>query len=148
MTRTLTPCTNRLPQLFDFEAAFPKWMGEMFGPEADFGREGKFLPAANVTETDKAFEVAVELPGLKPEHVKVEMHDGALFVTGEKHEEQEEQGKTFHRMERRAGSFRRVFALPTAVDENAIEARFADGVLHVTLPKTQEAAPKKIEIKT
>lgn len=145
MTRTLQPWTNRLPRFFETE--FPKWMGEVFGPEMEFGREDRFLPAANLSETDKAFELAVELPGMKPENVKVEMHDGNLVVTGDKHEEQEEQGKTFHRIERRSGSFRRVFALPAAVDENAIDAHFAHGVLKVTLPKTPEAAPKKIEIK-
>jgi HSP20 family protein len=144
MTRTLQPWTNRLPRLFEMD--FPKWMSEVF-PEVEFGREDKFLPAANLSETDKAFELHVELPGMKPEDVKVEMHDGNLVITGEKHEEQEEQGKTFHRLERRSGSFRRVFPLPAAVDENAIDARFADGVLKITLPKTEEAAPKKIAIK-
>ena len=149
MTRTLTPWTTRLPRLMDFENDFPRWMTEVFGPENGlFGREGKFLPEANLIETDKAFEVTVELPGMKPEDVKVEMKKDGLWITGEKREEKEENGKTYHRMERRAGMFRRVFAVPTDVVEDKIDARFTDGVLKVVLPKAERVAPKQIEVKT
>ncbi len=148
MTRTLTPWTTRMPRLFDVEGEWPKWMTEAFGPEAGFfGREGKFLPEANVTETEKAIEVSLELPGLKPEEVKLEFHDGALWVTGEKKEEKEEKGKTFHRVERRTGMFRRAFAMPTEIEEAKVEAKFDGGVLTITLPKAERAAPKKIQIK-
>jgi len=148
MTRTLTPFATRLPRLLDFETEFPKWMAEVFGPEAGmFGREGKFLPEANIMETDKAVEVTVELPGMKPEEVKLEIKDGTLLVTGEKKEEKEEKGKTFHRVERRAGMFRRAFALPVEVMEEKVDAKFVEGVLRITLPKAEKAAPKRIEIK-
>lgn len=148
MSRTLTPWTTRFPRLFDFEMEFPKWMLETFGPETGMlGRDFKFMPEANVTETEKAIEVAVELPGLKPEDVKVELHDQQLWVTGEKKEEKEETGKTFHRVERRTGSFRRVFGLPMEVDEGHVDAKFVDGVLTITLPKTEKVAPKKIEVR-
>jgi HSP20 family protein len=148
MTRTLTPFATRLPRLLDFETDFPKWMAEVFGPEAGmFGREGKFLPEANIMETDKAVEVTVELPGMKPEEVKLEIKDGTLLVTGEKKEEKEEKGKTFHRVERRAGMFRRALALPVEVMEEKVDAKFVEGVLKITLPKAEKAAPKRIEIK-
>jgi HSP20 family molecular chaperone IbpA len=91
-------------------------MTEVFGPEPGiFGREGKFLPEADIVETEKAVEVAVELPGMKPEEVKVEIKEGKLWIVGEKQTEKEEKGRTFHRMERRSGMFRRVFELPTEV---------------------------------
>ena len=62
MTRALTPWGTRLPRLFDFEVGFPRWMRETFGPEEEaFGREFDFLPAANITESDKALEVAGEV---------------------------------------------------------------------------------------
>ena len=148
MTRTLTPFATRLPRLLDFETEFPKWMAEVLGPDAGmFGREGKFLPEANIMETDKAVEVTVELPGMKPEEVKLEIKDGTLLVTGEKKEEKEEKGKTFHRVERRAGMFRRAFALPVEVMEEKVDAKFVEGVLKITLPKAEKAAPKRIEIK-
>ena len=148
MTRTLTPWLTRVPRLMEFEADFPRWMAEVFGPEAGMvGRDGKFLRVANMVETDKAVEVAVELPGLKPEDVKVEIKEGNLWITGEKKEEKEEKGKTFHRVERRAGMFRRVFQLPVEVMEEKVDARFAEGVLKITLPKAEKAAPKQIEVK-
>ena len=148
MTRTLTPWFTRVPRLMEFEADFPKWMAEVFGPEPGiFGQPSKFLPEANVVETEKAFEVAVELPGMKPEEVKVEIREQALWITGEKKEEKEEKGKTFHRIERRAGMFRRVFPLPVEVMEEKVDARFAEGVLKITLPKAEKIAPKHIEIK-
>jgi HSP20 family protein len=148
MTRTLSPWTNRLPRLFDMELDVPKWMTEAFGPEGGMlGREFQFVPEANVTESEKAIDIAIELPGMKPDDVKVELHDRALWITGEKKEEKEEQGKTFHRVERRSGSFRRVFNLPTEVEEGQIDAKFADGILTVSLPKSERAAARRIEIK-
>jgi HSP20 family protein len=144
----MTPFFARVPRLIDFETEFPKWMTQVFGPEAEmFGRDGKFLPEANVLETDKAVEVTLELPGMKPEDVKVEIRERALWVTGEKKEEKEEKGKTFHRIERRAGMFRRVFPLPVEVMEEKVDARFAEGVLKITLPKAEKVTPKHIEVK-
>lgn len=150
MTRTLAPWFTRTPRLMDFEVEFPKWMTEVLGgPEGGvFGREGKFLPEVNMVETEKAVEVTAELPGMKPEEVKVEIREGALWITGEKKEEKEEKGKTFHRIERRAGTFRRVLQLPVEVKEKDVEARYAEGVLKVILPKAERVAPKQIEIKT
>jgi HSP20 family protein len=148
MTRMLTPWFTRVPRMPDFEMDFPKWMTEVFGPEAGvLGREGKFLPEANLVETDKTVEVTVELPGMKPEDVKVEIREGALWIVGEKKEEKEEKGKTFHRIERRSGMFRRVFPLPVEVTEDKVDARFADGVLKIILPKAEKVAPKHIEVK-
>jgi HSP20 family protein len=132
----------------DFERDFPKWMTEVFGPEMGMlGHEVKFLPEANIVETDKAVEVTVELPGLKPADVKLEIRENALWITGEKKEEKEEKGKTFHRIERRTGMFRRVFPLPVEVTEDKVDAHFVEGVLKVTLPKAEKVAPKQIEVK-
>jgi HSP20 family protein len=144
----LTPWFARVPRLPDFEMHFPKWMMEVLGPEAGVvGRDGKFLPEANMVETEKAIEVTVELPGMKPEDVKLEIKENALWVTGEKKEEKEEKGKTFHRIERRAGMFRRIFQLPVQVMEEKVDARFANGVLKIALPKAERVAPKQIEVK-
>lgn len=148
MTRTLTPWFARVPRLMDFDVEFPKWMTEVMGPEAGFlGREGKFMPEANLIESDKTLEVTVELPGMKAEEVKVEIRENALWISGEKKEEKEEKNKRFHRIERRAGMFRRVLPLPAEVMEQEVDARFTDGVLKITLPKATRVAPKQIEIK-
>jgi HSP20 family protein len=107
----------------------------------------KFVPEANVLETEKAVEVTLDLPGMKPEDVKLEVREGRLCVSGEKREEKEEKGETFHRIERRSGAFLRAIPLPGVVDDTKADAKFADGVLKVTLPKTAEAMPKAIPIK-
>ena len=148
MTRTLVPGGVRLPRLLDFEVDFPKWITEVLGPDViGQGTNGKFLPEANLAETDKAVEVTVELPGMKPEEVKVEMKGDQVWITGEKKEEKEEKGKTFHRVERRAGMFRRIFTLPVEVFHDKVEAKFTNGVLRITLPKAEKVAPRQIEIK-
>ena len=148
MTRALTPWFARVPRLPEFELDFPRWMTEILGPEAGLiGREGKFMPEVNMVETEKAVEVAVELPGMKPEEVKVEIREGNLWIIGEKKEEKEEKGKTYHRVERRHGEFRRVLPLPAAIKEEEISAKFENGVLKVVVPKTEVVKPKQIEVK-
>ncbi len=90
----------------------------------------------------------IDLPGLKPEEVKVEFKSGALWVTGERKEEKEEKDNTYHRFERSYGEFRRVLPLPSEVKEEAIEAKFTDGVLKVSVPKAEEVKSKHIEVKS
>jgi HSP20 family protein len=135
----------------------PRWFGEMDrGMTAlmrEFLREEEpskamteFRPTANLAETEKAYEVTVDLPGVKPDDVEVEMRGGELRIAGRRREEKEEKGKTFHRLERTVGRFERRMVLPTEVGEEKIEAAFKDGVLRVTLPKTEKTAPRRIEV--
>ncbi len=143
------PWLDRLPRpLARLERDFEQLMERFFGGEEDryAGRAG-FVPAVNLIETEYVFEVDVELPGLTRDDVRVELRHGDLWISGEKKEEQEEAGKTYHRVEHCTGEFRRVIPLPGAVDENKIEARYEDGVLKVVLPKTEAAQPKHIEVK-
>ncbi|MBF0393547.1 MAG: Hsp20/alpha crystallin family protein, partial [Alphaproteobacteria bacterium] len=111
------------------------------------GMGGEMMPRVDVKETDKAFVISAELPGMKESDVDVSLSEGVLSISGEKKEEREE-GKegSFHVSERYWGQFRRSFRIPETVDENAIEASFAEGVLTLTLPKTQRKEPKKIQV--
>jgi HSP20 family protein len=122
-------------------------MEKFFGEEGWNGGIEKFIPRSNLAETEKGFEITVELPGMKPEEFNIEFRNGELWITGEKKEEKEEKGKTFHRVERHFGEFRRVFTLPAAVNEEMVEANYKEGVLHVTVPKAEEAKPKRIAVK-
>jgi HSP20 family protein len=106
-----------------------------------------FLPTTDLVETENQFEVTVDLPGLKPEEVNVELKNGELWISGKREEEKEEKGKTYHRIERRHGEFRRVLPLPHTINEKKIEAKFESGVLRITVPKTEEAKTKHIEVK-
>jgi HSP20 family protein len=106
-----------------------------------------FVPRVDLVEEENEFAVTVDLPGLKPEEVQVEFKGGALWITGERKEEKEEKDKTYHRVERSHGEFRRVLPLPMAVKEDEIEAKFTDGVLKVSVPKAEAAKAKHIEVK-
>jgi len=106
-------------------------------------------PAVDVSETDKAYEITAELPGMDEKNVEVNVANGGLTIKGEKKEEKEEKKKDYCVSERRYGSFERYFNLPDSVDADKIEAAFKNGVLKVTLPKTAEAQKpaKKIDVK-
>ena len=107
------------------------------------------MPAVDLVESDKAYEVTAELPGMDEKNIDVKVTDGRLTIKGEKQEEKEEKKKDYYLHERRFGSFERSFELPESVDAEKIEASFKKGVLTVTLPKKAEAQKpaKKIEVK-
>ena len=114
-----------------------------------FVRNFSALPAVDVAETDKAYEISAELPGMDGKNIEVDVVNGGLTIKGEKKDEKEEKDKDRHVSERRYGSFERYFRLPDGVDTGKIEASFANGVLKVVLPKKPEAQQpaKRIEVK-
>lgn len=148
MTRSIIPWKERLPYTFPrLEHEMENMMEKFFG---DGGARGiaQFAPSLNISESDQEYSVTAELPGLKPDEVNVEIREGSLCISGVKQSETEEKGKTYHRMERSHGEFRRVVQLPSAVEEEKVEAKFENGVLTVTLPKCKEAKPKSIKVKS
>lgn len=106
-------------------------------------------PRTDVTETDEAVEVSVELPGMDEKDIDVSLSDDVLTIRGEKKAEREEKKKGYYLAERSYGSFYRSIPLPPGVDPEKAEAQFKKGVLTVSLPKTPEAQAKvrKIEVK-
>jgi len=107
------------------------------------------VPAVDVAETDKGYEITAELPGIDEKNVEVKLADGVLTIKGEKTEEKEEKKKDYYVSERSYGAFQRSFQVPAGVDADKIEASVNKGVLTVKLPKTAEAqqAEKKIPVK-
>jgi HSP20 family protein len=86
------------------------------------------------------------MPGMSKDDVKVSVQDNVLTLKGEKKQEKEEKDKNYHRVERSYGSFCRSFQLPTSVKADKVKANYKDGVLSITLPKTEEVKPKEIPI--
>lgn len=111
------------------------------------GTVTSWRPAANISETDKAYIIKAELPEVKKEDVDVSVHDGIITIKGERRFESNDDSEKQHRIESFYGSFSRSFSLPADVDESKIEAISKDGVLTVQLPKAAVAQPKPIEIK-
>ena len=129
---------------------------EMFSRSPDWpfrgGRDlsikgADWAPRADISETDKNFCIKAEVPGIKSEDVKIDIDNHVLSIRGENKQEKEEEGERFHRVERYYGSFARSFSLPENVDEEKIEATFKDGLLTLTIPKTEVKKPQAIEIK-
>ena len=108
---------------------------------------GSWMPSVDVRETKDALEIAAELPGLEPKDVEVSVENGILTLKGGRQFEKATEGETYHRVERAYGSFERSFSLPTNVDPEKVKAVYRHGVLHLTLPKREEAKPKSISIK-
>ena len=106
-----------------------------------------WAPSVDITETNEAFVIKAELPGVNKDDVKVAVEDGVVRIQGERKQEKEEKDKKFHRVERSYGSFMRTFGLPANVDEAKIQAQYKDGVLTVQLPKSPTAKPKAVDIK-
>jgi HSP20 family protein len=112
---------------------------------ADIGTEFGYVPL-DVTEADDHFEVKASLPGVKPEEVDVQVHGDVVTIKGETKAETEEKEKNWLRRERRYGAFARTFKLPTEIDAKKAKADFEDGVLVLTLPKSETARPKSIKV--
>ena len=128
------------------------WGDDLF---ADFFNTDRFLthnreswyPAVDITEDDQGYHVAMELPGLDKEDVKISFKDNVLHITGEKKYEKEDEKKNYHHYERRYGKFERAFRIHSDVIEDKIDASFKNGVLLVELPKAEIAKPKEIQVK-
>ncbi|TAV49725.1 Hsp20/alpha crystallin family protein [Rhizobium leguminosarum] len=128
-----------------------------FGSPSIFDRAFSRMPAAfsrgmlavDLVESEKAFELSAELPGVDAKDLDVTLADGVLTIKGEKNETKEEKENDYYLSERRYGSFHRSLELPRGVDSEKIEAKFSNGVLKVTLPKTPERQKndKKITVK-
>jgi HSP20 family protein len=110
-------------------------------------QRGTWWPVIDVAESNDAVIVKAELPGMKSDDIEISVVNNVLTISGEKKESTEEKGESYCHMERRYGSFRRDISVPQGVDPDKVEANYRDGVLIITLPKTEKAKPKRIEVK-
>jgi HSP20 family protein len=111
-------------------------------------RRSGWAPAVDIREDNKEIALEVELPGIKPSDVEVMAENGVLTIRGEKLSGSTEGSEgRYHVVERSYGTFTRSFQLPTGVDDQRIEAEFADGLLTIRIPKAALAQPRKIEIR-
>ena len=145
--RSLLPSVWREPRRGMLEE-MENLIGRLWDEGDDGWAGGRTVPSIDIAETDAAVEAKLDLPGVSPKENDIQLNANVLTVSGERKEEKEEKGKTFHRLERRTGSFSRSISLPCPVAEDEVAAEYHDGVLTVTLPKTEDAKPRKIKVKT
>jgi len=107
----------------------------------------EWSPLVDISEDEKEYVIKAELPDMKKEEIKINVHEDVLSISGERKYEKEEKGKKYHRVERAYGSFMRSFTLPEDADGSKVNAEYKDGVLNVRLPKSEKAKPKTIEVK-
>ena len=107
----------------------------------------EWFPSLDVSETDSEYVVKVEVPGIDPKDIEISLMNNLLTIKGEKKQEKEEKEENYHLIERSYGSFTRSIRLPSQVQNDKINATYKNGVLKVTLPKTEEAKKKEIKIK-
>lgn len=121
---------------------------EFFGRTPVRGEEFERMrsPNVDVSETNGSITVTAEVPGMTKEDIKVTVKDNILTLSGEKKQEKEEKDANYHRIERSYGSFCRSFELPTTVQFDKVKAGYKDGILKITLPKSEEVKPKEIPI--
>ena len=134
--------------------------GSLIAPSVDdfiekffYGRSGlerdtelTWIPRVDVNETDKEIILDVELPGIDKKDVKVEVKDNTLSISGERNQEKKTENAESCRVERHYGKFERTFALPDTVLTDNVSAKYKDGILILTLPKTEKAKPKEIAV--
>jgi len=121
------------------------WMDQFFdtaSPEINH-----FKPDANIIEKESDFLITMALPGLTKKDIKLDLIENKLSVSGEYQKEEHKEGDRFVSREIRSGSFHREFKLGNHIDTEKIDATFKDGLLHITLPKSEKASPKTISIK-
>ena len=128
---------GRLNRMFD----------DTFGLPAGGAQTRAWMPAVDVSEDEKSYTLALELPGVKTEDVSIQVNGNRLVIQGEKKQQLEENTGRVHRFERSFGTFQRVFVLPETVDGERIEAASANGVLSIILPKTERARAREIPIR-
>ena len=128
-----------MTRLFDRFFAGPAWENEELSNR-------QWLPATDIRETDDRYEVVAELPGMTKDDVKITLENNVLVLGGERRFAREKENGNYHRIERAYGTFSRSFTLPHNVDPSKVEAKFADGILTLTIPKTAASRPRKIAI--
>lgn len=153
MTTALSTRMSRaLQPLFDPFGGLQKEMDDLLNRFQTDWNGDRFpaisIPAADLSETDEALQIRMDMPGLKAEEINIEVSGNTIRISGEHKEEKEQKGKTYHRIERRSGSFARAMTLPAPVKEDQVTAECNDGVLTITLPKTEAAKTRKVTVKS
>jgi HSP20 family protein len=144
MPRDLT--TYSTGSVWDFMSEVERALDDVWRPQARGKMMATFTPAVDVHETDDAYLLSLDVPGIPQNDIKIAAQDGRLTISGERSHVDTSGDKFFKRVERNFGRFERSFQLPKDVNEGKIQARYDNGVLEVMLPKAEVSKPRPIQI--
>jgi len=119
---------------------------QFFGRNEDEDTSAVWAPRTNLSETDDAFRIRLDVPGMTEDDITINLQNNTLTVSGERSTERKDEGEEYVRVERAFGNFHRTFTLPDAVDQENVEAAYEDGVLTINVPKMEESTRRQIEI--
>jgi HSP20 family protein len=130
------------------QGEFDRLFDGLLSTRTDEAASAMWAPRVDLLESDDAYVLEVDVPGLKRDDININFHDQTLTISGERSSEKKEEKKgEYVRVERQYGNFYRSFTLPRSVDSNKIEASYENGVLIVTVPKAEESKPRKIDVR-
>ena len=135
-----------VPSFKEVEKEMDRLVSNFFG-DTGITSSSAWVPAVDLRETEDAYVLEADLPGLKKDDIEISLVDNVLTLKGERKQEQERNASGWHRFERSHGAFERAFRLARGVDGEKVAAKFENGVLKVTLPKPEQARRKQIEVR-
>lgn len=138
--RNLNSLQNEIDRVFDRFFPSQEQDQESSSPQA------VWRPRMDLIETEDDYRLHLDMPGMSTDDIKISYQDNELVVSGERTSKRADEGEEFVRVERSFGQFRRAFTLPRTVDADSISATYENGVLTVTVPKTETVNPRQIEI--
>lgn len=148
MSTQLRPRNEPLRDLATFRDEIERFFREGVGSDRPgLTTATGWSPLIDLEETADAYQLHVELPGIEPEDISVSVEDDVLTISGERRFYEEKESDGFQRIERRFGSFHRSTRLPGKIDADGVDATYAGGVLHVTVPKPADTRPHRVEVK-
>ena len=147
-SRELLPAGRESNPLVRMHREMDRLFEDFFGMRGwpDLEQDLLLKPSVDIAESKKAYRISIEVPGVDEQDIDLSIQGDSLIISGEKKQESEEDDDGFHRVERRYGSFRRILSLPTDADADGVNARFKNGVLKITIPRSAETAGKARQI--
>ena len=144
----MTQLTRRTSdrRLRDLQREVDSIFDQFFGRSEDEDASAVWAPRTDLSETDDAFRIRLDVPGMTKDDITINLQNNTLTVSGERTSERTDEGEEYVRVERAFGNFHRTFTLPNAVDRENVEAAYEDGVLTINVPKTEESTRRQIEI--
>lgn len=144
----MTQLTRRTPNrtIRDLQREVDSIFDQFFGRGSDDDTSAVWAPRTDLSETDDAFRIRLDVPGMTKDDIAINLQNNTLTVSGERSSERQEDGEEYVRVERAFGNFHRTFTLPDAVDPDRVEATYDEGVLAINVPKTETSTRRQIEI--